>query len=111
MKENFTNLRILPCTHGTINYNEITLKQSKKIPKYILNRYYKDEKIYKKYSINSISYLTKRTDTITIRKDSDSVSYTVTQREHSIIVGIIFLVPALVIVCGIIVWQIRRRKK
>ena len=61
--------------------------------------------------INSISYLTKRTDTITIRKDSDSVSYTVTQREHSIIVGIIFLVPALVIVCGIIVWQIRRRKK
>ena len=61
--------------------------------------------------INSISYLTKRTNTITIRKDSDSVSYTVTQREHSIIVGIIFLVPALVIVCGIIVWQIRRRKK
>lgn len=61
--------------------------------------------------INSISYLTKRTNTITIRKDSDSVSYTVTQREHSIIVGIIFLVPALVIVCGIIVRQIRRRKK
>lgn len=61
--------------------------------------------------INSVSYLTQRTDTITIRKDSDSVSYTVTQREHSIIVGIIFLVPALVIVCGIVVWQIRRRKK
>ncbi len=59
----------------------------------------------------SISYLTKRTDTITIRKDSDSVSYTVTQKEHNVIVGIIFLVPALIIICGIIVWQIRRRKK
>lgn len=61
--------------------------------------------------INSVAYLTKRTNTITIRKDSDSVSYTVTQKQHNIITAIIFGVPALVIICGIIVWQIRRRKK
>ena len=62
-------------------------------------------------AINSVSYLTQRTDTITIRKDADSVSYTVTEAQHNIIMAIIFLVPAAIIVIGIIVWQVRRRKK
>lgn len=61
--------------------------------------------------INSVSYLTQRTDTITIRKDSDSVSYTVTEAQHNLIMIVIFLVPVLIIIIGIIVWQIRRRKK
>jgi len=62
-------------------------------------------------AINSVAYLTKRTDTITIRKDADSVSYTVTEVQHNIIMAIIFLVPVAIIIIGIIVWQIRRRKK
>lgn len=61
--------------------------------------------------INSVSYLTQRTDTITIRKDADSVSYTVTQQQHNIIMAIIFLVPVAIIILGIVVWQVRRRKK
>ena len=61
--------------------------------------------------INSVSYLTQREDTITIRKDTESVSYTATQTQHNIIVAIIFLVPVFIIIIGIIVWQIRRRKK
>lgn len=61
--------------------------------------------------INSVSYLTQRTDTITIRKDYDSVSYNVTEQQHNIIVAIIFIVPILIIITGIIIWQIRRRKK
>lgn len=61
--------------------------------------------------INSVSYLTKRSDTITIRKDYDSVTYNVTQVQHNIITAIIFLVPVAIIIVGIVVWQIRRRKK
>lgn len=61
--------------------------------------------------INSISYLTKRTDTITIRKDTDSVSYTVTEQQHNIIMAIIFLIPVSIMIIGIVVWQMRRRKK
>lgn len=61
--------------------------------------------------INSISYLTQRTDTITIRKDYDSVSYTVTGQQHNIITAVIFGIPVLIIIFGIIVWQVRRRKK
>ena len=60
---------------------------------------------------NSISYLTQRTDTITIRKDYDDVSYTVTEAQHRIIMAVIFGIPILIIIMGIIVWQIRRRKK
>ena len=62
-------------------------------------------------AINSIAYLTQRTDTITIRKNSDSITYTPTQTQHNIVVAIIFLVPVAIIVLGIVIWQVRRRKK
>ena len=61
--------------------------------------------------LNSISYLNEREDTITIRKNSDEVTYTVTEQQHNIIMAIIFAIPVLIIVIGIIVWQVRRRKK
>lgn len=61
--------------------------------------------------LNSIAYLNEREDTITIRKSYDSVTYTATQLQHNIIMAIIFITPLLIIVLGIIVWQVRRRKK
>lgn len=60
--------------------------------------------------LNSVAYLTERTDTITIRKNHDSVNYTVTESQNRIILIIIFAVPVLIIVAGIIIWQIRKRK-
>ena len=61
--------------------------------------------------LNSISYLTERTDTIIIRKDNDSVKYTVTKAQNNIILIIIFSIPALIVITGIVVWQVRRRRK
>ena len=61
--------------------------------------------------LNSVSYLNEREDTITIRKNTDEVTYTVTQEQHNIIMAIIFTIPALIIIAGIIVWQVRRRKR
>ena len=60
--------------------------------------------------LNSISHLTERDDTITIRKTGEYERYTVTDQEDTIIKTIIFLLPVLVIGVGIIVWQVRRRK-
>lgn len=60
--------------------------------------------------LNSISHLTERENTITIRKTSDYERYTVTEQEDTIIKTIIFLLPVLVIGVGIVVWQLRRRK-
>ena len=61
--------------------------------------------------LNSVSYLNEREDTITIRKNGEQVTYTATQEQHNIIMAIIFIIPVLIIIAGIIVWQVRRRKK
>ena len=61
--------------------------------------------------LNSISHLTERTDTITIRKDDDSETYTATAKQDLIIKMIIFIVPIVVIIVGIIIVIIRKRKK
>ena len=61
--------------------------------------------------LNSISHLTERTDTITIRKDDDSEVYTVSEQEDIIIRIIIFVVPVIIIFIGVIVAIIRKRRK
>ena len=62
-------------------------------------------------ALNSIAYLTGRDDTIMIRKDTETTTYTVTEQQQVIVLTIIFSVPAVIIIAGIIVWQVRRRKK
>lgn len=61
--------------------------------------------------LNSIAYLNEREDTITIRKNYDAVKYTVTEQQNIIIMSVIFILPVAIIIIGIIIWQIRRRKK
>ena len=61
--------------------------------------------------LNSIAYLTDRGDTIRIRKDTGYVTYTATQMQDNIVRLIIFAVPIMIIIAGIVIWQIRRRKK
>ena len=67
--------------------------------------------LFKDILLNSISYLTEREDNITIRKNVEVTTYTVTEQQHRIILTIIFAVPIAIIILGIVVWQIRRRKK
>lgn len=58
----------------------------------------------------AVNYLNSRDDIITISKNYDDTSYlNTTEKQHSIILAIIFGVPTLIIIIGIIVWQIRRR--
>lgn len=62
-------------------------------------------------AMNSIAYLTDRENMITIRKDTEITTYTVTEQQNTIILAVIFTIPAVIVVIGIIVWQVRRRKK
>lgn len=61
--------------------------------------------------LNSISYLTDRTDTITIRKTYSSVTYTPTEKEDIIVKTVIFVAPIIIIATGITVWVVRKRRK
>lgn len=61
--------------------------------------------------LNSVAYLNNREDSIRIRKDTGVVSFnTATAKESGIVRTIIFVVPILIIVAGIIV-SIRRKMK
>ena len=62
--------------------------------------------------LNSISYLTEQDTGITIRKDYyGASSYTATDGQKALIMRIVFIVPIAIIAIGIVVWQVRRRKK
>ena len=61
--------------------------------------------------INSISYLTNRKDNVVIRKDTGVATYIATAKEDTIIRTIITVIPVIIILAGIVVWQVRRRKK
>ena len=73
---------------------------------YTVNLYNNEDLI-----LNSLAYLNEREDTITIRKDYQNVNYTVTEQQNTIIMAIIFTLPVVIMIVGIIIWQIRRRKK
>ena len=61
--------------------------------------------------LNTVSYLTQKDSSITIRKDTNSVTYTATKKQNTIILLIIFVIPLLIILIGIVVGFIRKRKK
>ena len=61
--------------------------------------------------LNSIAYLVNREEDITARKSTGTVTYTPTEAQNTIILMIIFIIPVVIIIVGITVWQVRRRKK
>ena len=61
--------------------------------------------------LNSLAYLSDREEDITARKSTGTVTYTATEQQDVIVRIIIFAVPAVIILVGLIVWQKRRRKK
>lgn len=62
--------------------------------------------------LNTVAYLTDREDSIRIRKDTGIVTFnTATQTQDTIVKVIIFGIPIIIIIAGITVTIIRRRKK
>ena len=65
----------------------------------------------KDYILNTIAELTDREDTISIRKDTGVITYTATEAQDRYIKIAITALPAVIILIGIVIWLIRRRKK
>lgn len=61
--------------------------------------------------LNTALYLTNSDINITIRKATNTEHFVMTDNEFRVILAIIFIIPILIIIFGIVVWQIRRRKK
>lgn len=65
----------------------------------------------KDYILNTIAELTDREDTISIRKDTGVITYTATEAQDRYIKIAITALPAVIILIGIVIWLVRRRKK
>ncbi len=63
------------------------------------------------FFISSVANLTDRQDTISVRKEMSSSTYTPTENENRVVLIIIFIIPIVIILAGIIVWNIRKRKR
>jgi len=61
--------------------------------------------------LNSIAYMAEIEDQITIRKNIEVIYYTATEAQNNIVMTVIFGAPILIVIAGIVVWQLRRRKK
>ena len=60
--------------------------------------------------LNTVAFLSNREDSIRIRKDTGVVTYTASQQQDLIVRAIIFGLPILVIIAGIIVTIVRKKK-
>ena len=67
----------------------------------------------KDFGINAISELADKKNSLTIRKEMSGTSYsfTATVKQNAIVLAIIFVIPVLIILLGIIIWRLRRRRK
>ena len=65
----------------------------------------------KDFMMNSIAFLTDRTDTLKIRKEMNTSTYAPNAQQDTIVRLIIFGVPALIILAGIVVWNRRKKKR
>lgn len=63
------------------------------------------------YILNTIAELTQNEDAISIRKDTGTVTYTATESQDNLIRIAIIVFPCLIIIIGIVIWIIRRKKK
>ncbi len=65
----------------------------------------------KDYILNTIAELTENENAISIRKDTGVVTYTATEAQDKMIRIAITIFPICIIIIGIIVWMVRKKKK
>lgn len=67
----------------------------------------------KDFAINAIAHLADKEGGLTIRKDMAGTSYvfTATENQNRVVLAIIFSIPVLIIIIGIIVWKLRKRRR
>lgn len=63
------------------------------------------------FILNSFAFLAEKDNIVTIRKDMANSTYTPTEIQNRIVLTIIFSVPLIIIVSGIIIWRYRKMRK
>ena len=102
-KENQTTSEIIVIANGTFISNvESVVAQG-----------YSQVNLYNNadFFLNSVANLTNREDSISVRKETNSSTFTPTEKQNNIVLLIIFVVPIAIIIFGILVWNYRKHKR
>ncbi len=65
----------------------------------------------KDFVINAMAKLGEKENTLTIRKDMANSTYTPTDMQNKIVLSIIFIVPVVIVLVGIVIARFRRKRK
>ncbi len=65
----------------------------------------------KDFVLNSMAYLGDKGNILTIRKDMSSSTYVPTPVQNIIVLIVVFAIPILIIIIGILVWSFRKKRK
>jgi len=65
----------------------------------------------KDFVINSIAELSAKEGGLSIRKDMSASTYAPTETQNKIVLAVIFIIPILIILIGIVIWNYRKRRK
>ncbi len=65
----------------------------------------------KDFAINGIANLASKENGLKIRKDMSGSTYTPTQIQNKVVLTVIFVVPVMIILVGIVIWKYRKKRK
>lgn len=63
------------------------------------------------FAMNAISNLVDENDILTIRKDMAGATYMATENQNRVVLVIIFIIPIVIIITGIVIWHYRKKRK
>lgn len=65
----------------------------------------------KDFAMNGIANLASKENGLKIRKDMSGSTYTPTEKQNKIVLAVIFVVPIVIILVGIVIWKYRKKRK
>ena len=65
----------------------------------------------KDFALNSFAFLSDRENSLTIRKDMATSTYTPTATQNRLVILVIFVVPVVILITGLVIWKYRKMRK
>ncbi len=102
LEENKFSKLIIYSDNFFVTNSEITIGNNKHA---LINVYYNLD-----FALNSVAYLTNRSELDVGKKDMGDITIIPNNTQNRVINSIIFIIPILILICGIIIWITRVRK-
>ena len=102
-KEKDESSKLVVCSTGTFmsDYYIQQLSESQPLLSFGSN---------KDFALNSFAFLSDRENSLTIRKDMATSTYTPTATQNRLVILVIFVVPVVILITGLVIWKYRKMR-